>query len=309
MLLPLVAAAACGAPRAATPQKHLTIATGSRALVYDVLGRALTDIYNRALPQVAVSSLLTTGSADNLRAIEDGTADMGFAQADVGFLSLREGTQNDRRPYSHIRSMGVLYINAVQVVVLNDSPIRRISDLEGRRIGASSTSSGAQVAARLILQIQDQNDRIPEPVVVDDLAASLLRREVDVGFLVSNYPVNSVTRLAQAGRVRLIPLENPLADRIRVDFPFFRPIVVPAGTYKGQDEDVQTLGVDTLFLCRSDLPDDLVYELTRLFIESLPTLARAHVTSALIDPEQAPASPIPLHAGAARFYRARELFR
>ena len=72
---------------------------------------------------------------------------------------------------------------------------------------------------------------------------------------------------------------------------------------------VETLGAEWLLVCRSDLSEDLVYQLTRAFFEQLPALARDHGEAALIDPEQAPAAPIPLHAGAARYYREREVLR
>lgn len=68
-----------------------------------------------------------------------------------------------------------------------------------------------------------------------------------------------------------------------------------------------TLGVDNLLVCRADLDERLVHELTRVLIESLPELAKIHAAARGIDPDQAPAAPIPLHAGAARFYRERKL--
>jgi len=72
---------------------------------------------------------------------------------------------------------------------------------------------------------------------------------------------------------------------------------------------VRTLGVDNVLACRSDLDDEVARRVTQLLLESLRELAAAHPSAGTIDPEQAPAAPIPLHPGAKRFYRARELFR
>ena len=60
-----------------------------------------------------------------------------------------------------------------------------------------------------------------------------------------------------------------------------------------------------LLICRADLDETLVYQLTRAFFEALPQLARAHPAAGLIDPELAPATPIPLHPGAARYYKEK----
>ena len=72
---------------------------------------------------------------------------------------------------------------------------------------------------------------------------------------------------------------------------------------------MQTIGVDNLLICLDSLPESLVYDMTRLLFETLPALAKNYVTARMINADQAPATPIPLHPGAARYYRERELFQ
>ena len=72
----------------------------------------------------------------------------------------------------------------------------------------------------------------------------------------------------------------------------------------GNHPEVETIGVDSLMVCRDDLSEELVYWITRSLVESLAGLPR----STALDPEQVHATPIPLHAGAARYYREQELF-
>ena len=64
-----------------------------------------------------------------------------------------------------------------------------------------------------------------------------------------------------------------------------------------------------MMICREDLPEELVYWITRTLFESLPELVRSLQSLRQVDLEQVHASPIPLHPGAARFYRERELFQ
>jgi TRAP-type uncharacterized transport system substrate-binding protein len=64
-----------------------------------------------------------------------------------------------------------------------------------------------------------------------------------------------------------------------------------------------------LLVCRQDLSEDLVYRLTSVLFDSVPELIRAHPAASSVDPGRGPAAPIPLHRGAARYYRERELFR
>ena len=70
-----------------------------------------------------------------------------------------------------------------------------------------------------------------------------------------------------------------------------------------------TVGTDVLLVARRDLPDDLVYLLTKRLFQSVDSLRRAHPTARSIDPDRGPEAPIPLHPGAVRYYRERELFR
>jgi TRAP transporter TAXI family solute receptor len=85
--------------------------------------------------------------------------------------------------------------------------------------------------------------------------------------------------------------------------------LIPAGTYPRLDRSVHTVGIDTLIACREDLDETLVYTLTKTFFDVLPELAARLDALRRMDLGRAPATPIPLHDGAARYYRERELFR
>jgi TRAP-type uncharacterized transport system substrate-binding protein len=69
------------------------------------------------------------------------------------------------------------------------------------------------------------------------------------------------------------------------------------------------VGIDALLVCRDDLAEEVVYEFTKEFFAALPLLARSNSEAANVDVEKAPATPIPLHPGAARYYREREVLK
>jgi hypothetical protein len=119
-----------------------------------------------------------------------------------------------------------------------------------------------------------------------------------------------MVELAESSDIRLIPLERDRITDIQSQSPFLlKTVMIPAGTYKGQANDIATIGADILLLCRSDLPDQLVLELTRSLFAAVPELAAAHPAAAEIDPDRGPSASVPLHPGAARYYRERELLR
>jgi TRAP-type uncharacterized transport system substrate-binding protein len=72
---------------------------------------------------------------------------------------------------------------------------------------------------------------------------------------------------------------------------------------------VKTIGSESLLVCRDDLDDKLVYRMTKGFFEALPRLTEAHSAMRYVDPKFASATPIPLHAGAAQYYRESQLLQ
>jgi hypothetical protein len=94
-----------------------------------------------------------------------------------------------------------------------------------------------------------------------------------------------------------------------MSYPFFRSTLIPRDSYTGVTEAVRTIGLDSVLVCRKDLDEELVYKLTKLFFEALPTLSFSEEALRFMDLDQAPATPIPLHEGSARYYREQELMR
>jgi TRAP transporter TAXI family solute receptor len=298
-------------PAAPRPITTLTIATGGTGGVYYPLGDALARLYTRSIPDVRATALATVASVFNVQAVQQGKADLAFTQGDVAYLAYAGGTAEIPRPLTNLRGMAVLYVNSVQIVARADSDIRSVRDLRGKRVGVGAPASGTEAAARIIIEAYGlrYSDVKADFLSFADTADQLENRTLDAGFLVSSYPVAALTEATTKVGIRLLPVETEVFRRMRETYPFFKPVTIPKQTYRGLEADLPTVGVDNLLVCRADLPDDLVYQLTRVFFESLPALARTHVAAQAVDPDEGPTTPIPLHPGAARYYRELELLR
>jgi TRAP transporter TAXI family solute receptor len=290
----------------------VALATGRSGSIYDEIGTALVESYSKIL-DLPVSAHETQGSAARLEEIQRGNVDIALVQADAAYQAYKKRSAEFR---TRVRGIAVLYVNAVQLFVRIDSPIRTVDDFRGRRVSVGRLGPGGptEFALRVILDsygvpVSDVDLQLNGQLTIDDFVSELRNQKVDVGVLTTGYPV---LQLATAGNnvgMRLVPLDANKINQIRLRYRFFKPIVIPSGTYSGQMADVQTIGIDTLLVCREDLPEELVHKLTRAFFESLPELRKRHRAADLIDPEHGPATSVPLHPGAARFYRERELRR
>jgi hypothetical protein len=286
----------------------LRLSTGSPGAGFHPLGVALGRAYRDAFPALNLEVIESPGSVHNVEAIQRGEADIGFAFADVTYVAFVGGLGD--RSFSRLRGMAVLQLNPLHLVVRAQSQIRDVAALRGRRVGVGPPGSGTALTAGLVLRAFgiDPEAVHAELLQFNDASAQLAAGELDAMFVNASYPAESVSMATKAG-ARLLAIEGPAVDRLRHDYPFLRLTAIPASTYPAHPAPVHTIGVDNLLLCRSDLDEDLVYELTKTFFAALPELVGQQRSLRLMDFSQVPATPIPLHEGAARYYRERELFR
>ncbi len=296
---------AASAPTAAVP---LRLTTGSPGAGFHPLGEALARAYRSAFPKFRVEVIESPGSVRNVEAIQRGEADLGFAFADVAYVAFVGRLENG--PFTNLRGVAVLQLNPLHLVVRAQSNIDGVAGLRNRRVGVGPPGSGTALTADLVLRAFgiDPEAVRTEFLQFNEASARLGAGSLDAMFVNASYPSESVTMAAKAG-ARLLAIEGAAVDRLRHDYPFLRLTAIPARTYPGHPGPVHTIGVDNLLVCRSDLAEDLVYELTRQFFSALPTIASEQASLRVMDFSQVPATPIPLHAGAARYYRERELFR
>lgn len=311
----LVSAAAilsCAPPPAASshPRTVVRFTTGPLGGGFYPLGEGLALAYRTSLPDVTIERLPSGGAVANADAIQRGTADIGFGFSDVAYIAFGGGLGGGSRPYDRLRGIAVLQLTPLHFVARAGSGIRAITDLRGRRVSVGLPGTGTALTVQLVLEAFGvrRSEVDVENLSFDEAARRLVDGSLDAMFDTAIYPADSVETATAAG-ARLLPLVGPSIDRLRREYPFFRPAVIPRNTYPGVDGAVRTIGVDSLLVCSRDLDESLVHDLTKGFFDALPSLSSSVDALRFMDLEQSPATPIPLHAGAARFYRERELLR
>jgi uncharacterized protein len=300
----------CGActSRSAVPRsQQLTLWSGIAAEFTNDLIQRL----NRALPQTHINLQTTSGGVVVVSAVDSGQGQLGLAQSDVVYIAYRRGIEHNLYPHKNLRAIAVLWVNTFYVLVQRDSPFRSIRDLKGRRVGVILPGTSGEFSTRIVLSAYGMSYADVKPTFqpTAQIVAMLGRGDIDAVFSANPLMLAAARALSQTVPLRQLPIDRSAMSRLRDSNPFLRPVTVAANQLQGQTVPTETIGAEWLLVCRSDLSEELVYQLTREFFAELPALARAHGEAALIDPEQAPATPIPLHAGAARYYREREILR
>jgi len=95
----------------------------------------------------------------------------------------------------------------------------------------------------------------------------------------------------------------PKAEVDKIGAPYIS-VVIPAGTYDGQAEDVETAAVGNFLITHEGVSEETAYQMTKLLYDNLPQLIASHAAAKAIDPAKAlDGMPVPLHPGAERYYR------
>ncbi len=306
-VLASLCAAACSSGSAAPQAQQLTLWSGIAAGFTNDLIKNL----NAVLPETHISLQPTSGGVVVVSAVDGGRGQLGLTQSDVVYLAYRRGIERNLYPHKNLRAIAVLWVNNLYVLVRSDSPFRSITDLKGRRVGIIVPGTSGEFSTRILLSAHGMSYADVQPIFepTNALVPKLGSGEIDAVFSANPVMLAGARELSRTVPLRLLPIDRTVINQLRGSYPFLRPVTVAAHQLSGQDEQTETLGSEWLLVCRSDLSENYVYQLTRAFFAHLPAMALQHREAALIDPEHAAATPIPLHAGAARYYREREVLR
>lgn len=274
-------------------------------LAEDLVGR-----YNKRVPGARFVFETKAGSVVVVSALEKGEGELGFVQADVVYLAYRRGIETEQYPHTSLRGLAVLWVNNLYIAAQRDGPIRTIADLRGRRVGVLRPGTSGEHVTRIVLGAYGMT--YADLNATFDTGRALLGRmqRGELEATITSYPVPlpELSQLARSGSVRLIPVGRDATNQLRADYPFLRRIIIPPPQLQ-QSEPIETFGTEYLLVGRQDLGEEVAYQLTKEFFSALPELAGKYPEAARIDPELGPTTPIPLHPGAARYYREREILK
>lgn len=261
------------------------------------------------VPGLVAVAQATPGSVGNLRLINGGEIESGFAQADLAgwaYNGLRLFADGGK--LRGLRTIASLFPAVAHLVVRTDSAIRTLADLKGKTVAVGEAGSGSAADAAVVFEAAGLGG---DAVVQRYLrpgpgAAELKTGTIDAVFIVGGYPVPAIRDLAAGTPIRLIPIEGEVVEKLKKDFAYYRTTEIPAGAYSGIDTPTPSIGFSVLWLVNSRIHPDLVYAITK----SLWNPATAKLLS-VVEPagnqirldRALDGLSVPLHPGAARFYR------
>lgn len=291
---------------AATPVSALRVSTA-----FAPFSTRLTEEYRRTLPDIPITDVRSAFSSEGLAQIEAGTLDFGVVLADDAYRAYFGATPGVGTSASAVRAISLLQPLPTYLLARTGSGIRAVSDLGGKTVAVGPEGSSVWKLGTLVLKAFGVANAAVKAIGSRETAVKGLRDGTYDAIMLPGYvyPEAFTETLLREGGAYLVPIDGPAVEQMRRESPFVRVVMIPRDIYPGQDKIVPTVGIDMMIVCRRDLDDALVYRLTRELFEVFPRLARVEATMRFLNLEEAPATPIPLHPGAARYFRERELSR
>lgn len=264
---------------------------------------------NCGVPGLVAVTQATRGSVDNLRMVAAGQIESGIAQSDiVSWAYTGTGIFAAAGPLKNLRAIANLFPESLQLVVRDDSAIRTLADLRGKRISLGQPASGTLADARIVLTAAGltEKDIVAEYLRPGMAAANVKDGTLDGFFVIGGVPVPAIRDLAAETPVRLIPVDGDVFAKMRENSASYRRSVIPSGTYPGISVETPSIGFDALWIVSADAPEDLIYAITKALwndatqrlLEARDPLGRQVRLEDALD-----GLAVPLHPGARRFYR------
>lgn len=297
---------ACGFAAAAD---ILTIASGPMGGAYYPAGVGMGELIGKHVKEVTPRVEVTAGALENPSLLAMEEADIGITNADTAFFAA-----NGLPPFSgkidNIAAMfNGLAPGGFQYIVLEDSPIKTIRDLPGKRIAAGPQGNSASLNLRELMAFygDDYNTIRPNYLPISDGVEQLLDGHVDMAIVQAGIPAPAIQEAFASGK-KIRFLQFPDADRNKIveRFPYFRPIDLTKQYYPNLgDEVVHTFCTNNLVIVRKDLSEELVYKMTAAIFDNLDDFHKVHPAARWVKFETATETPIPLHPGAAKYFREK----
>jgi len=292
--------------------RFVTIGTGGVTGLYYPTGGAISRMLNKKFKQFKIKATVesTSGSVFNINAVIKGDMEFGIAQSDRQYQAYKGLAEwEEAGAQKELRSVFSLHAEPITLVVSEQSGIRKITDLGGKRINLGNPGSGQLQNSKDVLSAAglSEQDILAEYVKAVEAPGLLQDERLDGFFYTVGHP-NGNIKEATSGRIRvyLVDIKGDNVDKMVDDYPYYAKAIIPHQFYERalNTEDIETVGVKATFVTSANVAEDLVYALAKMVFENLEEFKALHPAYASLTPENMlQGLTAPVHHGAMKYYR------
>lgn len=301
------------APVLAASATHVSIATGPWSGVYFPVGEALGKVLMKHISGMQVVTIPAVGSAHALELVHSGEADLaivGLATAHFGVRGQREFTKK----YDNVGFVMAAMDAGQSLVTRADSGIKTFDDVKGLRVAANAAASKALLLATLRLYGISERDVQLRLMSFAEQITALREKAIDAGFLPVGPRNVDVGYLASEYPIRILTLDAERAKRFEA-VPDWTAITIEAGTYPGQHQNLLVPGTHTVLLAHRGADSAMIYQIVKTIVEHRQEFGDLHPGGREFTLEKTRLFveknlvPIAFHPGAERYWREKGVLK
>ncbi|PID46946.1 MAG: C4-dicarboxylate ABC transporter substrate-binding protein [Proteobacteria bacterium] len=307
----IAATASLAAP--AMAQQFISIGTGGVTGVYYPTGGAICRLVNKGRKEhgIRCSAESTGGSVYNINTIKAGELEFGVAQSDWQYHAYNGTSKFEKAgKFDKLRAMFSVHPEPFTLVVRADSGIKSFADLKGKRVNVGNPGSGQRATTEVVMDamgMKMDDLALAAELKGSEMAQAICDNKIDAMIYTIGHPAAAITEAANTCDVKLVNVEGEAIDKLVKENPFYRIAKIPAGMYKGTDEETTTFGVGATFVSSSDVPEKVAYTVTKAVFDNFDDFKKLHPAFANLKEEEMISAGLsaPLHDGAVKYYKER----
>ncbi|HEY7864768.1 MAG TPA: TAXI family TRAP transporter solute-binding subunit [Psychromonas sp.] len=300
----------------AAEERSYILSTASTGGTYYPVGVALATLSKIKLEpkhHFSLAAISSAGSSENVKLLNDNEAQFAILQGLYGAWAWQgEGPFKTTGPQTKLRSVSMLWQNVEHFIIRSElaktGTVADLNQLSGKKFSIGKKNSGTEGSGR---QIMSSLNIDPETFNLAYLgyggsANALQNGSIDGMNIPAGMPVSAVTRAFAVldKDIQILNVTDKQFEQVNQKFDLWSKVVIPANTYPGQDKAVNTIAQPNFLAVREDISENDVYLLTKTIYENLAFLNGIHKSTKAMAIEKAITGlPLPLHPGAARYYK------
>jgi len=283
----------------------IRIMSGPQGGSWYPLAGAIQSIIEKNIP--GTSARVSPGAGmSNVLGVQNNKAEMGFGNSVSTYDGVR-GEDPFKQKTDNVCHIATLYFQYFHVVALADAGVKSGADIKGKALTTQQKGNTGEQMTRDFLKIYGLDYGKLSKVnfgSYNDSVEQLKDGHAQVFTLITTVPASSVMDLASARKIQVLDLTDLKLKELQKINKGYDKRIIKAGSYPGQDKDIQTIGTWTHLIMRCSTPEELAYKITKSLAQNTEQLGNVvAAVKGLTAKELAIDVGVPYHPGARKFYR------
>lgn len=288
----------------AIPKKVLSVGSGPSGSLYVNYTATWADMLMKRVEGLNIS-VVPGGSSQNMRAVHTGDMDFGITatlQTYPGYYGLAwaKGVK-----YTKVSSLFPSYSYEGVFFAKANSPVNSIHDLNGRTVSFGYAGGGSDVTGRELLAFFGIKPKNIVNASWTDVGGMVKDGLVDAVFYLAGHPAGFIQEVELTHDLKFIPISDEDIKKFLEEKPFYAVGTLPPGTYKGMKQPYKAFQGWNFIIGSPDLPEEFIYQIMKITWENISAIQNAHKSFVQTDFKNVRFMNLPLHPGAARFYKEK----